>query len=59
MSPLEIKIKLEALITEREGMIAENQICKITNDYYPYGMEAFQELTDKILELVILTRDIH
>ena len=57
MKELEIRIQLEALITEREGMIAENQICKITDDYYPYDEDEFLKLANKIRELIILARD--
>ena len=57
MTLFEIKIELEALITEREGMIAENQICYNNNNYCPYGEEHFQRIVDKIRDLARLAKD--
>ena len=57
MKEIEIKIELEVLITEREGMIAENQICKTTDDYYPYDEDEFLKLANKIRELARLAKD--
>jgi len=57
LKEIEIKIELEALITEREGMIAENRICKTTNDYYPYDENAFLMLVTKMRDLTRLVKD--
>ena len=50
---LKIRIELEALITEREGMIAENayQSSCVTN-YVPYGYAQFYSLQQKITALL-------
>jgi len=57
MTLFEIKIELEALITEREGMIVENQISKSLDGSYLYGVEHFQKIVDKIRDLAILAKD--
>ncbi len=45
------RIELEALITEREGMIAENAYAAVVGHTPTYGDKAFHELADKIREL--------
>lgn len=45
------RIVLEVLITEREGMIAENAYAAIVGRTPTYGDKAFHELADKIHEL--------
>ena len=57
MKELEIKIQLEALVTEREGMIAENIIRGSNENYYSYDGDSFLKLAEQINELVILARD--
>ena len=47
------RIELEALITEREGMVAENQRRMSFNDAQAYSEGAFFELADKMRVLVI------
>jgi len=58
MNLIEIKTKMEELITEREGMIFENYICKMTDDYYPYDEGSFQDLADKFQKLKKIAKDI-
>jgi len=48
---MEKKILLEALITEREGMLAENTHRLACGHSIAYGDDAFQELADKIRAL--------
>lgn len=45
------EVKLQALITEREGMIAENNECMNTGGYVAYRDEEFYNLADRISEL--------
>ncbi len=49
---LEIKIKLEALITQREGMIAENQVRISLGQSVAFDGESFIYLADEIAELL-------
>jgi hypothetical protein len=48
MTELDRRIELEALITEREGMIAENAQHQ---DSQPYGELSFFQLADKMMKL--------
>ena len=47
-----IDIKLEALITEREAMIAENNQREILGQSMAYVDHDFRELAGRILELL-------
>jgi len=42
------RIELEALITEREGMLAENKYSLNNGQNISYGDEAFNELAERI-----------
>ena len=42
------KILLEALVTEREGMLAENTQCLHLGESMAYGQEAFNQLASEI-----------
>lgn len=46
-----VQIELEAFITEREGMIAENRHREQCGNSIAYGADEFQALADKIKEL--------
>lgn len=48
---LAIECELQALITEREGMIISNSIRTINGDYLLYGEVEFQKHADKIRHL--------
>jgi hypothetical protein len=48
MTELDRRIELEALITEREAMVAENTQHQ---DHQPYGELSFFKLADKMREL--------
>jgi len=48
---MNIKIELESLITEREGMLAENTFRSNLGQGIAYGDKAFQELADRIRAL--------
>ena len=53
MNDLAVKIKLEALITEREGMKAENKKWENYENTDPtYTQEDFQELSDRMHNLI-------
>lgn len=52
MNELETKIKLEALITYRQGMIAENEYRSQCGKAQAYGEEAFSTLAKEIRELL-------
>jgi hypothetical protein len=45
------EIELEALKTEREGMIAGNKTRELAGDQVAYGDDAFFALSDKIRAL--------
>jgi len=49
---METKIKLEALITEREGMLAQNEQRLRQGYSVAYGDEAFSELAARMLKLL-------
>jgi hypothetical protein len=51
MSDLEKQIELHALITEREGMIAENLFSQSVDRGVQYGESAFFTLADKMRAL--------
>ena len=45
------RIDLEALVTEREGMIAENKQREVTGDSMAYTEEQFENLRQRIVML--------
>ena len=49
---IDVKIKLEAFITEREGMLAENAHRLNCGNSIAYSNEAFFELAERIRKLV-------
>lgn len=51
MKDLKIEIELQALITEREGMVASNKFREDSCQALAYGEGAFDELADKIRAL--------
>ena len=46
-----VEIELQALITEREGMVAYNQYCCLRGETVAYPDEAFLELAEQIRAL--------
>lgn len=52
MSDLNRRIQLEALITEREAMIAENEFRKEVNQSQAYSEDCFLILAEKIKKLL-------
>ena len=48
---LRTQIELQALITEREGMIAENMKREWRRESMAYGEEAFQAIADEMRAL--------
>jgi len=52
MKDIKIQIKLEALITEREGMIAENHQRMSLGQSVAYSDDHFNELANRMTELL-------
>jgi hypothetical protein len=48
---LRMKARIEALITEREGMIAENKQREITGDSMAYNFEHFKRISDELFSI--------
>ena len=46
------KMQLEALITEREGMIAQNHISIVNNSHIKYGMDEFISIQQQMYGLI-------
>jgi hypothetical protein len=52
MDDMEKRIRLEAMITEREAMMAMNAQRERNNDSQAYGEDAFFRLSDRMMELL-------
>lgn len=54
---LQYQIGMEALLTERAGMIAANEHRMSKGNGVDYGMEAFAPLVDKLQELALKLKE--
>jgi hypothetical protein len=54
---LEIRLRLEALITERAGMVAENMQRKYLGQSMAYGEDDFNILANQITYLITMIKD--